>query len=765
MSSFDVESSGPDRGGDAATWLAAIEAAARGAAAWHKRCDKIRKRYRADGARTTRASQYQMLWANIETLKPAVFARLPQAVCSRRYRDADPTGRVAGELLERAVNFTFETGDYESRFKQVAADLVMYARGTARLRYEPVTVLVDAGDSLDVAAMRGPAAAFADAVAEAGDPIEVLDFEHVRLDFVAREDFIHPPARTWDEVPWIAFRVFLTRDELVRRFGRDIGGAVPLDASPELAEADRGGAAQAGGIEEKATLYEVWDKTERRVLWIAEGAAGILDEADPYLKLDGFFPCPRPAFGTMTTDSLDPVPDYVYYQDQAEEINKLTARIDALADSLKLVGFYPGGPQGEGAPEIERAVRPGFENRLIAVKSWAAFTESGHGGAPIVWLPIEMVADIIEKCIALRKELISDVWELTGVSDIMRGQGESDETATGVNAKSSFGMSRLSMKQAEMARFARDVARLVAEIVCDQFQPRTLMTMSNIALPSAMDVLAARLAARQGTGQPGAPPGAPMSGPSVEDVFALLQDGVMRRFRIDIETDSTIASDESRDRSDRTAFIGAVTQFVEGWAPLLMKAPQLAPLAGALLTFGARGFRIGRDLEDRIEEASDRLVEIANAPKPPPPSPEPADQIKLQVAQLKGQAELQKSQMDLQAATQQQQSQIETHQLAMDRAVLDHQQAIERHQMAMAQAAAALPVAPPGPVPGPPQAVPFGPPAAVPQEPGAEMAGPAGPADSADGPLVPGAQQAPDGHWYLPDPWRPAKHLKIRPGR
>jgi hypothetical protein len=44
------------------------------------------------------------------------------------------------------------------------------------------------------------------------------------------------------------------------------------------------------------------------------------------------------------------VPDFIFYQDQCDEIDALTKRIAALTDSLKLVGFYPGGPQGEGFP-------------------------------------------------------------------------------------------------------------------------------------------------------------------------------------------------------------------------------------------------------------------------------------------------------------------------------------------------------------------------------------------------------------------------------
>ncbi len=59
------------------------------------------------------------------------------------------------------------------------------------------------------------------------------------------------------------------------------------------------------------------------------------------------------------------------------------------------------------------------------------------------------------------------------------------------------------------------------------------------------------------------PPPAPVDlGPTVEDVMGLLRDGVLRRFRIDIEADSTIVGDESQDRQDRNEFITVVAEFV-----------------------------------------------------------------------------------------------------------------------------------------------------------------------------------------------------------
>ena len=213
----------------------------------------------------------------------------------------------------------------------------------------------------------------------------------------------------------------------------------------------------------------------------------MLEHGAPYLKLDGFFPCPKPAYATLTTDSLAPVPDYVYYQDQAEEIDTLTARIGALQQALKLVGFYPAGPQGEGAPEVERAMAPGFENKLIAVKSWDAFTK-GNGGAPVVWLPVEQVGNLLKGCVELRQQLIQDIYQIVGISDIMRGDADAAETATAQSIKAQYGSIRIRERQQELARFSRDVVRLMAQIICDNFQPETLLKMTNMSLPSEAEL-------------------------------------------------------------------------------------------------------------------------------------------------------------------------------------------------------------------------------------------------------------------------------------
>ena len=47
-----------------------------------------------------------------------------------------------------------------------------------------------------------------------------------------------------------------------------------------------------GGADERerAKFWEIWDKGSERVLWVAQGCEDILDEDDPHLDLQNFFP-------------------------------------------------------------------------------------------------------------------------------------------------------------------------------------------------------------------------------------------------------------------------------------------------------------------------------------------------------------------------------------------------------------------------------------------------------------------------------------------
>jgi len=180
-------------------------------------------------------------------------------------------------------------------------------------------------------------------------------------------------------------------------------------------------------------------------------------------------------------------------------------------------------------------------------------------------------------------------------------------------------------------------------------------------------------------------PAAPQQGQppvTIDAVMALLRDGAMRRFRIDIEVDSTITGDESQERADRTSFIEATTKFIEAWGPIVAQQPLMAQLAGELLLFGTRAFRVGRSLEEVIEETVDKLEQQAMQPKPPP-QPDPTEQTKIQQAQIKAQAEGAKAQATVQGIQIKGQTEQQAAQVDMAGKVMDHQHKQAEHGMEM----------------------------------------------------------------------------------
>ena len=512
---------------DVAEWLSLIESARKDMRDYEQRCDKIRKKYTYENSQTVKRRKFQMLWANQEILRPAVYARRPSPSVTNRWKDGDAVARITCELLERNLDFQFDVCDYDHALQQVRDDYLLFGRGVCRLRYEPTfkTDEIGPGEDDDDAARPaqdavgvpdeeyGPARSensgarpgrddegdVATTGANEGgekdspeslqeDAPETLHFEAVHLDFVQLNDFVHPKCRVWKELPWIVYTSYLDREALIKRFGEKKGKKVQLDTTDYAKKDEPDKRVANSEAAKKATIYEIWDKSKLKVLWISTGYPDILDEGPPYLKFEGFFPSPRPAYGTLTTDSLVPHPDFIFYQDQAEEIDELTARIGHLTDSLKLVGFYAAGPPGEGYDrEIKDAVKPGFENKMIPVRSWGAFQQGGKGGAPIVWLPVEQVGEILKGCVELRKQLIDDIYQLTGISDIIRGATEAEETAAAQGLKSQWGSLRLNVRQKELARLAKDVTRMAAEVIANHFQMSTLVKCANMKIPTEAD--------------------------------------------------------------------------------------------------------------------------------------------------------------------------------------------------------------------------------------------------------------------------------------
>jgi len=384
--------------------------------AWEDRSDRIVKRYRDDSrSRNNPNAKFNILWSNVQTITPAIFARLPRPDVSRRFRDNDPVGRVASMMLERALEYEIEHyGDYNSSMKSAVLDRLLGGRGTSWVRYEPH---ITGGKTEDE-----PDDGFQitedidEAETEGGmfrEDQERIEYECAPVDYVAWRDFGHTIARTWEEVTAVWRKVYLGRPALVERFGEDLGGRIPLDTKPETTKSFN---EKMGEGSSEACIYEIWDKTTGEVIWLSKSMGKILDTKPDPLQLENFWPCPKPLYATITTDSLIPVPDFALYQDQARQLDTLADRIDGFIQALKVRGVYDA-----SEPSLQRLFTEGENNTLLPIKNWGAFAEKQGMAGAINLVDITPIASALQSSYTAMDQVKGQIYEIMGIADIQRG--------------------------------------------------------------------------------------------------------------------------------------------------------------------------------------------------------------------------------------------------------------------------------------------------------------------------------------------------------
>lgn len=647
----------PERG-ESQYWLDLIENAEEVFDDWQDAADKIDKTYASlsDLRSVVRDREFALFWSNVQVMGPAIYARPPVPVVTPKFKDRRPLYRNASELLERACVVSFDIADIDQHMLALRDDLTIVGRGAAWVRYE------------------------------SDDDGERVCYEHVD-----RKDFLHEPARKWHEVDWVARRAWLTKDEMEERFGEDEAFHVDYQtrADEKLSKA------------QKCGVWEIWCKSENKVVWVTEGYDKTLDEGEPHLKLNGFFPCPRPAYATVERRTLVPVPDMLLYKDQLEEVNDLTRRIHTLADAIKVRGFYAGG--GDVGDAIETAIRATDDSQiLIPIPAMQSLMQGG--GDPIMWLPIDTVAQTITGLIELRRQIIEDVYQIIGLSDIMRGSTQAEETLGAQRMKQQNGSARVRDKQNELVRVARDLVRIGAEIMAEEFSDDTLEDMAQMDMPTKAELskqikemedaarkeLEALMETAQEAAQKGMAQAQGMDPQQAEQamqqakqqfqeqqqaiigkwqpqiakaretvtidaVMEFLQDEKLRPYVLDIETDSTIYPDEIAEKQSRQEFMAAFAGTMAQLQPLMAMGPEAVSVAGGVMKFALSPYRVGRELEGLIDDFTDKGPDIAKMMQEQGGESDEMAQANMALAQAemkKAEAAVAKVQADTQGAQQ-----------------------------------------------------------------------------------------------------------------
>ncbi len=479
LGSFESRSEAGDEPAEVAGfWLQQLKLAEREDRKWVRTGRLIVKRYRDERRDSTstgrQAAKFNILWSNVETLKPILYGRTPKPDVQRRHEGDDGIALMGAEIIERALSYEDDLDEFSDVMERVVEDRLLPGRGTARVFYEP----------------------------EFGEPEEDPDGEpdedgnaptfrpvtneRAPVRYVFWEDYRMSPARSMHDVWWMGFRSYMTRDELVRRFGAKIGKQVTLDYTPK--GLDEGGDGEKGPQADafkKAQVWELWDKDRKRVVWVAPSyPEGPLDTKRDPLELPGFFPAPRALSATMTNETLVPVADYVEYEDQAIELDVLTARIDRLTSALGVKGLY----DAQFKADISQLVNDqGSENMLIPVEQAVIYAEKGGLEKAIMFLPMEQIAKVLIQLYDARERVKRTLYEITGMADILRGETNPNETLGAQQLKAQFATRRITRAQKDVARFARDLMRLRGCVIARHFSAETLAQMTG--LPEKLPVM------------------------------------------------------------------------------------------------------------------------------------------------------------------------------------------------------------------------------------------------------------------------------------
>jgi flagellar biosynthesis GTPase FlhF len=432
--------------------------------------------------------------------------------------------------------------------------------------------------------------------------------------------------------------VYLSEDEGVERFG-DVFKQVPTEnQSYDTKEKET----PKDALKNKAEVYEIWDKAARKVYWLGKGYPELLDEKDDPLELPDFFPCPKPLYSTTTTGSLIPVPDYCEYQDQAEELDQLTQRISMLTQALKVVGVFNG-----EYTSIHRLLNEGFDNDMIAVDAWAAFAEKGGMKGAMEFLPIENIIKVLQGLYESRELTKQSIYELTGISDIIRGATKASETLGAQQLKANYGGLRLKENQKAVAQFATDLLRMKAHIISKFFSDETIVEMSGIQftpdaqyLPQALELLRSQL----------------------------------KTFRISVESDSLAQLDDGKEKAERMEFLSATGAYLKEALPIIQQSPQAGPLLGEMLLFGVRGFNVGASIESQFEQAIENMT---NQPALPP-------EVQMQMQQMQEQLQqLQQENQQLKSGAQEKMMEMQATQKRDEMEIMSEQRKQEYEAMNM----------------------------------------------------------------------------------
>lgn len=585
---------------------------------WWKTGEAASELYCADPKKDqSDQTPYNILYSNTEVLLPSLYSATPKPDIRTRFRGQGL--KPLPELIERFLTVAADPAQPgEDHFDGAMGDAVLSALvpglGYVRIRY----------------------------VEDRSFPL-VYESGHFKT-------ILWGKASRWAKVPWVAFKHTMTKEQMVAKFSLEPED-VALNYKPSTETEDEN---------DDCCVYEFWDKETRMVYFLCdEWAPKLLKHSPDPLGLAGFYPTPGLLLLTAKPGRLSPTPLYVYYKNQAEELNRVSVRLNKVLSAIKVRGAYST-LMGKDIENILAETE--MENALVPAGESALLAQSG-GFDKLIWLlPIEKLIQVAQQLYQAREAIKQVIYELTGISDIIRGSSVASETATAQDLKAKWGTVRLRKMQKLVADYARDLFRMSVDCGSDHIPPEKWKEITQLDVPTAQEKALAQQQAMYLQQQQALNPQQPpqpnpqmaqvqktLQTPSIEELLEKIKSDANRTFVINIQTDSTIDLDTSSDKAEVSEYMNAMGQLMGGLQTFFALGPTGVEAAKAMLIAVSQRFKFGIEVADVIAKLQPPPPPEPEQKGPPPPSPEEQQAMQAE-AQFKL-AEIQAKMQVLQAET------------------------------------------------------------------------------------------------------------------
>ncbi len=575
---------------EASRWLERIKKSEKREEDWRKDAGAAEAAYacdnKSDEGQTAKQYDFNILHSNVETIVPAIYNSTPipdirrrrieatgpeptpppqpqpgqpldmgqdaqlqtaiqqyqaqaQEFASRKQRDTD--AKTYGDLIERTIQVQIDDNRLDAEIEAEAQDSFVAGRGVVRLRFE------------------------ADMASTA------MTNERITFEAVSWRDFRMGPCTRWDRCPWVAFKVPMTHDEM-----EALADEGMLDAQHEALEERQD---DDDDDCDDVIVWEVWDKNSKQVLFIEEQGRLLKRIEDP-LGIPGFFPIPQPIQPIAKVGSTIPVCPFTIYHKLADELDYVTKRINKVMKGLKVRGIVA----GDASKLIELATAD--DNEIKVETNLEALAQTGGLDKAIAWWPVEQGIKVLAQLYQQRESIKSSIYELTGISDIVRGASNAGETATAQQIKTQWGALRIQKMQRMIERQVRDIFTMMAQIISSKFSAETLTNMTGMEI--------------------------------TEGVKALMAQPIDASYRVDVESDSTVRADLTRQKQDMTEFMSGTANFFASMAPVVQQAPEMAEPLSEIYAAAARFYKLGKGPEDALDHMTAIAKKAASQPRPNP---------------------------------------------------------------------------------------------------------------------------------------------------